>query len=81
LAELGEGAQRNIMTKRIQRVYRPRVQSPERAAEERALRERLHQERPNLQTLFNRGEVTQVYLMGEYWKRLRTFASLRTLGE
>jgi hypothetical protein len=45
------------------------------------LREQLHQERPNLRTLMDRGEIMQIYLMREYWKRLQILASWRKIGE
>lgn len=69
------------MAKNPQRIHRPRVQTPEQEAAERALREQFQKERPSLQDLVDRGDVTQVFTMGEYWELRKTFAALRALRE
>ena len=69
------------MAKKTPRVHRPRVQTPEQEAAERALRDRFQQERPSLQDLIDRGDVTQVFTMGEYWELRKTFAALKALRE
>jgi predicted transcriptional regulator len=69
------------MTSKPRRIHRPRVQTPEQEAEERALRERFQTEKPTLQDLVERGDVTQVFTMGEYWELRKTFAALKALRE
>lgn len=63
------------------RVHRPRVQTPEQEAAEHALRERLQQERPGLEELIARGDISQVFTMGEYWELCKTLRGLKTLRE
>src|SRR5438067_7441336 len=69
------------MAKNPQRVHRPRAQTPEREAAERAVREQFQKDKPSLQDLVDRGDVTQVFTMGEYWELRKTFAALRALRE
>src|SRR5437660_2398427 len=69
------------MAKNPQRIHRPRVQTPEQEAAERALREQFQKEKPSLQDLVDRGDVTQVFSMGEYWELRKTFAALKALRE
>src|SRR5471032_2007138 len=63
------------------RIHRPRVQTPKQEADELALREQLQKEKPSLQDLVDRGDVAQVFTMGEYWELRKTFAALRALRE
>ncbi|HEV3260778.1 MAG TPA: hypothetical protein VG013_28245 [Gemmataceae bacterium] len=53
------------MAEKPRRIHRPRVQTPEQETAERALRERFQNEKPTLQDLVERGDVTQVFTMGE----------------
>src|SRR6516162_448904 len=69
------------MTKRAQRIHRPRVQTPEQEAAEQALRKRFQEEKPTLQDLLDRGDIRQVFTMGEYWELRKTFAALKALRE
>jgi ribosome-binding protein aMBF1 (putative translation factor) len=69
------------MTKKVQRIHRPRVQTPEQQAAERELRDRLQKERPSLQTLVDSGDIQQVFTMAEYWELRQTFAALKALRE
>lgn len=69
------------MAKKTQRIHRPRNQTPEQEAAEQALRQRLLQEKPSLQELVDRGDIEQVFTMGEYWELCKTFAGLKALRE
>src|SRR6267143_7037129 len=69
------------MADKPQRIHRPRVQTPEQEAAERALRERFQEEKPTLEDLVERGDITQVFTMGEYWELRKTFAALKALRE
>ena len=69
------------MAKKAQRIHRPRPQTPEQEAAELALRQRFQQEQPSLQDLVDRGDIGQVYTMGEYWELCKTFAGLKALRE
>src|SRR5437016_1107789 len=69
------------MNKKAQRIHRPRVQTPEQQAAEQAICERFQREKPTLQDLVDRGEITQVFTMGEYWELRKTFAVLKALRE
>src|SRR6267143_4551416 len=69
------------MADKPQRIHRPRVQTPEQEAAERALRERFQEEKPTLEDLVERGDITQVFTMGEYWELRKTFAALKSLRE
>jgi ribosome-binding protein aMBF1 (putative translation factor) len=69
------------MVDKPRRIHRPRVQTPEQEAAERALREQFQAEKPSLQDLVERGDVTQVFTMGEYWELRKTFAALKALRE
>src|SRR5437762_1208990 len=69
------------MADKPQRIHRPRVQTPEQEAAERALREQFQKEKPSLQDLVERGDVAQVFTMGEYWELRKTFAALKALRE
>ena len=69
------------MRKKTTRIHRPRVQTPEQEAAEQAIRERFQRERPTLQDLVDRGDITAVFTMGEYWELRKTFAALRALRE
>jgi ribosome-binding protein aMBF1 (putative translation factor) len=69
------------MANKPRRIHRPRVQTPEQEAAERALRERFQRERPSLQDLVERGDVTQVFTMGEYWELRKTFAALKAMRQ
>ena len=69
------------MSKKTTRLHRPRVQTPEQEAAEQAIRERLQQDRPTLQDLVDRGDITAVFTMGDYWELRKTFATLRALRE
>jgi ribosome-binding protein aMBF1 (putative translation factor) len=69
------------MAKTPARIHRPRVQTPEQEAAERELREQFQKDKPSLQDLVNRGDVAQVFTMGEYWELRKTFAALRALRE
>ena len=59
------------MTEKAQHIHRLRIQTPEQEAVERALRERFQQEKPALQDLAHRGDITQVVTRGEYWDAQR----------
>ncbi|SRR5712692_5923213 len=63
------------------RIHRPRMQTPEQQAAEREIHNRFKEEKPSLQALVDRGEVTQVFTMGEYWELRKTFAALKALRE
>src|SRR5271155_3834964 len=69
------------MTKKAQRIHRPRSQTPEQEAAELAIRQRFLEEKPNLQDLVDRGDIGQVLTMGEYWELCKTFAGLKALRE
>src|SRR2546427_6350552 len=69
------------MSKKTTRIHRPRVQTPEQEAAEQAIRARFQQERPTLQDLVDRGDITTVFTMGEYWELRKTFAALKALRE
>jgi ribosome-binding protein aMBF1 (putative translation factor) len=69
------------MTKKAQRIHRPRTQTAEQEAAELAIRQRFQQERPSLQDLVDRGDIGQVFTMGEYWELCKTFAGLKALRE
>ena len=69
------------MTKKAQRIHRPRTQTPEQEANELVLRQRFQQEKPSLQDLVERGDIGQVFTMREYWELCRTFAGLKALRE
>jgi predicted transcriptional regulator len=69
------------MAEKPRRIHRPRVQTPEQETAERALRERFQNEKPTLQDLVERGDVTQVFTMGEYWELRKTFAALKAVRE
>ena len=69
------------MAKKAQRIHRPRTQTPEQEAAELALRQRFLQEKPSLQDLIDRGDIGQVFTMGEYWELCKTFAGLKALRE
>jgi DNA-binding XRE family transcriptional regulator len=69
------------MNKKPARVHRPRVQTPEQEAAEQALRDKFQMERPSLQDLLDRGDVAEVFTMGEYWELRKTFAALKRLRE
>ncbi len=71
----------NVMAKTPARIHRPRVQTPEQEAAERELREQFQKDKPSLQDLVDRGDVAQVFTMGEYWELRKTFAALRALRE
>jgi ribosome-binding protein aMBF1 (putative translation factor) len=63
------------------RIHRPRVQTPVQESAKRALRERFQKEKPSLQELVERGDVVQIFTMGEYWDLRKTFAALKALRE
>src|SRR5260370_32129383 len=69
------------MTKKAMRINRPRIQTPEQEAAEQALRQKLQEERPTLEDLVERGDITQVFTMGEYWELRKTFAALKAMRE
>src|SRR5262245_6370207 len=69
------------MSKKPQRIHRPRTQTPGQATEEAALRDRLQKEKPSLKELVRTGDIKQVYTMGEYWELRKTFAALKSLRE
>src|SRR4051812_12015297 len=69
------------MANNSRRIHRPRVQTPEQEAAERALRDRFQAEKPTLDELIARGDVTQVLTMGEYWELRKTFAALKAVRE
>ena len=69
------------MTKKAQRIHRPRTRTPEQEAAELALRQRFQQEKPSLQDLVERGDIGEVFTMGEYWELCKTFAGLKALRE
>jgi ribosome-binding protein aMBF1 (putative translation factor) len=69
------------MGKKASRIHRPRVQTPEEEAAEQAIRQQFQQDRPSLQELVDRGDVGQVFTMGEYWELRKTFAALKALRE
>ena len=69
------------MANNAQRIHRPRTQTPEQEAAELALRQRFQQEKPSLQDLVDRGDIGQVFRMGEYWELCKTFAGLKALRE
>jgi ribosome-binding protein aMBF1 (putative translation factor) len=68
------------MTKKS-RVHRPRVQTPEQEAAEDAIRQQFHKERPTLQTLVDRGDISEVFTMGEYWELKKTLAAFKAARE
>jgi Helix-turn-helix domain len=72
---------RKIMARETQRIHRPRVQSPEQEAAEQLILQRFQQEKPSLENLVRRGDIEQVYAMGEYWELCKTIANLRALRE
>ncbi len=67
------------MAKKASRIHRPRMQTPEQEAAEQAIRQQFQQDRPSLQTLVTRGDIGQVFTMGEYWELRKTFAALKAL--
>jgi DNA-binding XRE family transcriptional regulator len=69
------------MAKKVQRLHRPRNQTPEQVAAELALRQRFQQEKPSLQDLVERGDISTVFTMEEYWELCKTFAALKALRE
>ena len=69
------------MAKQSSRIHRPRVQTPEQEAAELSIHQQFQKERPSLQTLVDRGDIGQVFSMGEYWELKKTFAALRVLRE
>jgi ribosome-binding protein aMBF1 (putative translation factor) len=69
------------MAKNPSRIHRPRVQTPEQESAERLLREQVQKEKPSLKELVERGDVVQVFTMGEYWELRKTFAALKALRE
>jgi ribosome-binding protein aMBF1 (putative translation factor) len=69
------------MDKKTSRVHRPRVQTPEQEATEQEIRRRFQEERSSLQDLVDRGDITQVFTMGEYWELRKTFAALKAVRE
>jgi ribosome-binding protein aMBF1 (putative translation factor) len=62
-------------------IHRARAQTPEQEAAEQAIRKRFQQEKPTLQELVDRGDIRQVFTMGEYWELRKTFAALKALRE
>jgi ribosome-binding protein aMBF1 (putative translation factor) len=64
-----------------QHIHRPRVQTPEQEAAEQAIRKQYQEERPSLDDLVQRGDVAQVFTMGEYWELRKTFAAMKELRE
>ena len=66
------------MTKKGSRIHRLRVQTP---AQEAAVRKQFQEEKPSLQDLIDRGDIAQVFTMGEYWEPRKTFAALKALRE
>jgi ribosome-binding protein aMBF1 (putative translation factor) len=69
------------MTKKASRIHRPRVQTPAQEAAEAAVRKLFQEEKPGLQDLIDRGDIAQVFTMGEYWELRKTFAALKALRE
>jgi DNA-binding XRE family transcriptional regulator len=69
------------MIKKTSRIHRPRVQTPEQEAAEQAIRQRFQAEKPDLQTLVDKGDIAQVFSMGEYWELRKAFAALKALRE
>ncbi len=69
------------MAKKVQRIHRRRSQTPEQEAAELALRRRFQQEKPTLPELVERGDIGQVFTMGEYWELCKTFAGLKALRQ
>jgi ribosome-binding protein aMBF1 (putative translation factor) len=69
------------MGKKAQHIHRPRTQTAEQEAAELAIRQRFLQEKPILQDLVDRGDIGQVFTMGEYWELCKTFAGLKALRE
>src|SRR5437868_11883523 len=69
------------MTKKATRIHRPRIQTPGQEAAEQALRLKFQEEKPTLEDLVERGDITQVFTMGEYWELRKTFAALKALRE
>jgi ribosome-binding protein aMBF1 (putative translation factor) len=69
------------MTKKATRIHRPRIQTPEQEAAEQAIRQKFQEERPTLEDLVERGDIAQVFTMGEYWELRKTFAALKVLRE
>jgi DNA-binding XRE family transcriptional regulator len=69
------------MSKKTTRVHRPRMQTPEQEVAEQAIRERFQREKPTLQELVDRSDISAVFTMEEYWDLRKTFAALRALRE
>src|SRR6266851_3137654 len=69
------------MSKKTTRLHRPRVQTPEQEAAEQAIRARFQQERPTVQDLVDRGDITAVFSMREYRELRKTFAASKALRE
>src|SRR5438309_11570442 len=69
------------MTKKATRIHRPRIQTPGQEAAEQALRLKFQEEKPTLEDLVERGDITQVFTMGEYWELRKTFSALKALRE
>jgi ribosome-binding protein aMBF1 (putative translation factor) len=69
------------MTRKAQRLHRPRVQTPEQQAAEQAIRERFQRDKPSLDHVVQSGDVGPVYTMGQYWELRKTFAALKALRE
>ena len=66
---------------KAKRIHHPRIQTPEQEAAERTLRDQFQKDRPSLQELVDRGDIGQVFTMGEYWELRKTFAALKALRE
>jgi ribosome-binding protein aMBF1 (putative translation factor) len=69
------------MAKKAQRIHRPQAQTPEQEAAELTIRQRFLHEKPSLQDLVARGDIGQVFAMGEYWELCKTFAGLKALRQ
>jgi ribosome-binding protein aMBF1 (putative translation factor) len=69
------------MTKKVTRIHRPRIQTPELEAAEQPIRRTFQEDRPKLEDLVERGDISQVFTMGEYWELRKTFAALKALRE
>jgi len=66
------------MTKKATRIHRPRIQTPEQEAAEQAIRQKFQEEKPTLEDLVERGDITQVFTMGEYWELRKTLRRLES---
>jgi len=69
------------MIEKAQRIHRARVQTPEQEAAEATIRDRFQGDKPGLPELMKRGDIKEVFTMGEYWELCKTFAALRALRE